>query len=589
MSKAKHCIILVHGTFSSPEMWEADYVNELKENIGKDVDVIRWKWSGKNSFIERHEASLQLKDFILKQAGYQSVFLVGHSHGGTVASMAGSYIGGHANVKGIVTLSTPFPITLKRETAEGAKSWSTMIATLCIITILAIGLSIIIYLNQFLPDYIIGWLVLGFLVVMASASSYFFGAFRLKISESLKSYMTKKMDEQFKLTPSIKTKTPIYSIATGGDEALGYLNIVTAICDLPYWLLHRYLVIAIMASTYFTANLKYIIREVSNYYQVTFWEILHSTLHALIGLCIVGPIVVLLSLYALTLVAVVLMGISSLISGSRFGFGSASILGNLVVRRLAAPVAPNYQESRFEQIDSKLNLRHSSLHKDPYACSLVYNWIRKQLRRKEKEHVFSNQNEAEEGSILQSSGCLLILAMFVLLAPISCIEEIASKEFYYDELQNHVFTIETHRVEITFPDKWRFRGRPLQEKDDYYLFVGPNYQGKKKRPVISYVTYEGIGEELKTLQECTNTVTGWLAGRKMVIVLKSNISDLESREIYYHEYFPEKDIDTWACDIVFLKDGVMHHLKIHAGSMNKANLEILVEHFRENVRVLDEN
>src|SRR6185437_183268 len=100
-------IITVHGTFAKPteldpeggpatelQWWETPsmFENDIRGLIdSRDgrLDVTPFVWSGDNSEVERREAGIRLANVMRElEARSEPYCLVGHSHGGSVASYA---------------------------------------------------------------------------------------------------------------------------------------------------------------------------------------------------------------------------------------------------------------------------------------------------------------------------------------------------------------------------------------------------------------------------------------------------------------------------------------------------------------------
>jgi len=104
-------VTLVHGTFAPKATWtypDSYVANELRKQLGPDVVITRFQWSGRNSHSARVNGGIELKKHLLQLKQDHPLFLhfvVGHSHGGNVAIYAANL---GARFDGIVCLATPF-------------------------------------------------------------------------------------------------------------------------------------------------------------------------------------------------------------------------------------------------------------------------------------------------------------------------------------------------------------------------------------------------------------------------------------------------------------------------------------------------
>ena len=112
-------IYLVHGTFANGAKWvdaASDFGQALNEKVQGAIAIVPVRWSGCNTFRARHVAARQLAGAIADitsaatEAGNDSLtqFVVGHSHGGNVATIATSSEATAASIDGAVTMGTPF-------------------------------------------------------------------------------------------------------------------------------------------------------------------------------------------------------------------------------------------------------------------------------------------------------------------------------------------------------------------------------------------------------------------------------------------------------------------------------------------------
>ena len=106
-------IILVHGTFAENAAWiqpDSDFSNNLRKELGNQIEVISFSWNGKNSHDERYIESQKLKEVLIKtniDFPERRKIVIGHSHGGNLAIYALRDSGISKNFE-LVTLGTPF-------------------------------------------------------------------------------------------------------------------------------------------------------------------------------------------------------------------------------------------------------------------------------------------------------------------------------------------------------------------------------------------------------------------------------------------------------------------------------------------------
>lgn len=115
-----YLVTLVHGTFAQNAPWTHDdskLCTGLRAALGGGVCFQRFPWSGRNSAIDRAEASEALAKQIADNVGqYPSArqFVIAHSHGGNFALSAVA-AGRADSITDVVCLATPFLVSRKRD------------------------------------------------------------------------------------------------------------------------------------------------------------------------------------------------------------------------------------------------------------------------------------------------------------------------------------------------------------------------------------------------------------------------------------------------------------------------------------------
>lgn len=105
------CVVFVHGTFGRQSTWSmsgSEAVAAIEGQLAPYMDVARFEWSGRNNQSARRRASVDLARLIRSPPlrSFKALHLIGHSHGGNVASRAG-YLSA-SRVASISNLATPY-------------------------------------------------------------------------------------------------------------------------------------------------------------------------------------------------------------------------------------------------------------------------------------------------------------------------------------------------------------------------------------------------------------------------------------------------------------------------------------------------
>lgn len=119
-------VVLVHGTFARDAAWTAPETSGLCQRIrdalsGRSVTFHRFTWSGANSHADRDAGGRALGLLLreLAATGEAPLFVIGHSHGGTVITRALKHHPELVHIlSGVVFLSTPFIQVQRRPFAQ---------------------------------------------------------------------------------------------------------------------------------------------------------------------------------------------------------------------------------------------------------------------------------------------------------------------------------------------------------------------------------------------------------------------------------------------------------------------------------------
>jgi hypothetical protein len=105
--------VLVHGTFASKALWtqEGSFLFRSLQKWFPDAVIERFTWSGRNRINSRFQAALELRRYLrakMRKEPDSDIYIIAHSHGGTVALKAADCDDLSDALCGIVCMSTPF-------------------------------------------------------------------------------------------------------------------------------------------------------------------------------------------------------------------------------------------------------------------------------------------------------------------------------------------------------------------------------------------------------------------------------------------------------------------------------------------------
>lgn len=359
-------IILIHGTFARFADWtekDSDFCEFLRAKF-PDVSIENHFWTGHNSINDRYGATQNLIEKI-KERNSESLFLIGHSHGGNIA--VNCLKSDEVNIQGIVTINTPFFYELRFDfqwiirLIIRAILWGLIALTLFGIHYYNSGSfnlsSYKIELNPVSVFLLVFTLILILFSEMSSSFARYISKISLKRNESYRN----------KTIPNRVQEVPLYCVSTGDDEVFGFLQLLDNIANFLSFLLGRwsyriYIVVGMVLLLVYSCCI------------MTIHGINSYGLVLLSGACCMAPIV--------TVFYAVLILLSTFLSYLLRGIPQGNYRlswSHLYTRTIITLVPKNYSKAIFEQIfpkeSTKYFLSHSSLYEDHDALEKITKWM----------------------------------------------------------------------------------------------------------------------------------------------------------------------------------------------------------------------
>lgn len=232
--------VIIHGTWGAKSDFafaESQFCRGIGAAVRTPMTFERFQWSGANSFIDRAEASQRLRDFVLQLPQHRlPVYLVAHSHGGNVASLALRDDIFAARVGGLVTLGTPYLGCHERhwlQLLEGASGHIFLYCAFMGLALLGIFGAIggaISLIHPIFSVLGVALLVGIFFVAARSRDENVFAGFVQHLRE--------RASEVVANHHVAFVQTKVLVINSRADEALWWLQKVTSATHLPFLVLH---------------------------------------------------------------------------------------------------------------------------------------------------------------------------------------------------------------------------------------------------------------------------------------------------------------------------------------------------------------
>lgn len=360
-------IILIWGTFAR----DADWVQQdsfLRQNLREhldpeiDVDFHIHDWTGGNTHKDRNDGSVSLANTIteLKMQSDRRLFVIGHSHGGSVANNAMNYLRENTKPDGIITMGSPFFIVRPRNIY--------LIGFMIAIMTFFFSFTVLAQIGEYIDasDEIsklyFNSIIFMALILAIGSTSYVKHGKTLKDSESKSKGLSKSHE------------IPILSINTFPDEANVLLN---------FWTLFTGLFQAVWALAVILLPLQIVL---------TINELV-SAASQIDGVSGLFGLIVVLQFFIMAIALAVVVGMAGLVAlsifllslavgairGQFFAFGGESKLWHLFYKIRISKLANPQSESIFVRSASPLfqgELRHSSFYNDEVTCRIIASKIR---------------------------------------------------------------------------------------------------------------------------------------------------------------------------------------------------------------------
>ena len=141
--------------------------SQMLDALGHSVHFVRFPWTGKNSLAGRKRGSQDLAALVLecrREFPHSRIYVIAHSHGGSIAWMALQRDDVTKAVNGLVCLATPF-LSFRRTTLDVApEAYTTALSTL--LTLLVSPLIVAIFTLPLSQPLL--WILLGIAIIIPS-------------------------------------------------------------------------------------------------------------------------------------------------------------------------------------------------------------------------------------------------------------------------------------------------------------------------------------------------------------------------------------------------------------------------------------
>ena len=377
---------LVHGTIAHEAGWlspKSILAQGLKTKLTGEVEIVPFRWSGRNSHSARAEAAVKLGELIVQLTQEHqgaNIYILAHSHGGNVALYAvRDNLKAAAAVRGIVNMATPYVVPNERNLERYVR---TVVVWLVPPALFAVGiiLQMALFSDRLLADLSDGWLLFG---AGAFATFGFFPLRRFSKKVLVPRFKSRQKDLLAELTHRLPTNVSILNMRIDGDEASFWLRIISTLANFPYWFWNpRSMVFFILGPALLGPLLFAFGLFLWGWRDTSFFEQQPQSAAASLKFAALFFTFSFVILLLLTLMFTVLWQPfcvlwSSLFSASAVGFGSRGVYLNWLVKVTADSklAGENVTERVYHRTFKLLQLRHALLYADASAITDIAAWI----------------------------------------------------------------------------------------------------------------------------------------------------------------------------------------------------------------------
>ena len=354
MNNCTH-VIFVHGTFSSPRIWD-----QACEALVNDPTVIRttkFKWSGANDQRERLSAASGLAEIIIQckeKNPREKICLVGHSHGGNVCFHAIDALPSPQLVDKVVSMGTPFFCAKPRQIGIFIDAFYFLFATFFALLIPAalIWMATEIF-SLTKNEYVFLSLIAIFgLIILPSYSWYLING-----EGAMEDFVNAQHSRLRKLvSPQYNFNISSLCLVVERDEALVGLTILGKLSGIGTSLAVVHSQAVQVALNIASSNILILI------FAMFIFPFLFPSLFVLANVSMFGYV---------TAVAM-----QSLFRSHRLGFGDLGIWPLMLFNVHVCPAPPLIVPAELRSIaPENIGLRHSYFYRDPQVISDMVQWI----------------------------------------------------------------------------------------------------------------------------------------------------------------------------------------------------------------------
>jgi pimeloyl-ACP methyl ester carboxylesterase len=370
---------LIHGTWGAAADWKnvnspfRESLRETLNRLGRDPEFVPISWSALNSSTHRQGVAKALVEELKSaedNSGDSEVLVVGHSHGGNIATDAARELLANdkgRNLLGVVCLNTPF---LKHE----LRAWGNYLVAWLVLLLLG---ALATYPGMLPPDSTLEH-------TAAAISDYLppglglqhLSAAQIALSLTLLFFVLIAKKLRIEPTPPEtydSARPRVLCLSCPDDEAITFLGLVEGFANLPQLLLHPLFLVLLAL---FTPSI--------------LWTTGHREFCGADIFCWISNLYLFVAILAAWVGTAISGGIlGSLVVKFAFGLPLSAVVENMLSRVLVSYIPLRPAEAYFRGITeikhkwlSPFQLLHSQIYRSPQTFKEIQKWLEHSVNRK---------------------------------------------------------------------------------------------------------------------------------------------------------------------------------------------------------------
>jgi hypothetical protein len=247
---ARYVVTMIHGTFARNASWTSDgsaLCLALRQELGEEIVIRRFPWSGANRNSDRIEAGKKLADALNENVASHpdaAHFVIAHSHGGNLALYALRDPRLQERLSGIVCMNTPFMSATRRDAEQLFFGLGTLFILIYGVWVTS-GFSLM--TGGWQERGPVGTIAFAVVMVLLFVVVGFLYRWLARLGRRLQSWLKQKREDMITNVALPIIRGPkVICLWTAGDEVFTIFNLLEGLASIPYVFMNIYSIALIL-------------------------------------------------------------------------------------------------------------------------------------------------------------------------------------------------------------------------------------------------------------------------------------------------------------------------------------------------------